>query len=236
MTPSHRGIRTFTLAAGLLVAASASLWTRSAEAQGGAHEFAVSAVGPGARKGAGSFGMGVAALNGGGAYPAVSFSYAYGIADPADFYLESDIGLVVGGGAGVIGFLRPGFLVRFTPRGAVTFGLRAAPDIVFLAGGGNGGGIAGGFFGLSPGLVLGFGNKRMQFSIFADVPMYFAGAFGSSFGAGTGSGFNAMLRPTASFEAGLTKNLGFFIKATPTFALSGGFNFAWLTGTVGLTF
>ena len=227
--------RPITLLTALAVTASALTLAQRAEAQP-SHEFAVSAVGPGAQKGAGSFGLGVAALRGGGAYPALSFSYAYGIADPADFYLESDIGLVVGGGAGVIGFLRPGFLVRFTPRGAFTFGLRAAPDIVFLVVGGNSAGGAGGLVGVSPGLAIGFGNKRMQFSIFADVPMYFAGAFGFSGGSASGGGFVATLRPTAAFEAGLTKNLGFFVKATPTFGLSGGFGFAWRTTTVGLTF
>jgi hypothetical protein len=231
-------LRNWTLAVSGLLGSMTALSSSAAHAQGGqGHAFAVSAVGPGAHRGAGSFGLGVAALNGGGAYPALSFSYTYGIADPADFYLESDFGIVVGGGAGVIGFLRPGFLVRFTPRGGFTFGIRAAPDLVFLAAGGsNGGALAGGTIGVSPGLVMGFGTKRMQFSIFADVPMYFAGAVGSSVGGGAGGGFVATLRPTASFEAGLNQHLGFFIKATPTFALSGGFGFAWVTTSIGLTF
>lgn len=230
--------RGLTLALGAVVAGAGLLTSPGAHAQGGGtYDFALSAVGPGAGRSGGSFGLGVFALNGLSAYPSASISYVRGIADPADFFLESDFGVLFGDRAGgVLGFLRPGFQVRFTPRGRFTLGLRAAPDVLFIAAGGGGGGVAGGLVGLSPGLMAGFGSKRFQVSLFADVPMYFAGALGSSVGAGAGGGFVATLRPSVVVEAALTDRLGFFVKGTPTFALSDGFTFAWVSVSAGLTF
>lgn len=228
----------WTLALGLSLITSGTLFGSTARAQGSSsYDFALSAVGPGAGRSAGSFGLGVFALNGASVYPSLSFSYARGIADPADFFLESDFGVLFGEQAGgVLGFVRPGFQVRFTPRGRFTFGLRAAPDLLFIAAGGGRGGVAGGLVGLSPGLMLGFGSKRFQVSLFADVPMYFAGALGSSVGGGAGGGFIAALRPSLVVETALTNSLGFFVKGTPTFFVSEGFGFAWLSVSAGLTF
>lgn len=205
-----------------------ALLCSSAPAFAEGHPFAYSARGSGAGHGAVGVGGGLM-FNTGGALPALTFGLSYTLSDPVDLYLVADVGFATSGGFGVLGLVQPGLLFRLTPpSSSLHFGLKVGPEAVAV------GTSRGGFslFGATPGLVIGGGSDKIQFSLGADVPFFFgiAGSFGS------GSGLVVAIRPYAVLEGAVAESLNVFVRGYALVALSGGGGLIVAGATVGLSF
>lgn len=101
---------------------------------------------------------------------------------------------------------------------AFSFGVNASFTSVVVVFGGKDGGGGLASFAATPGAFVGFGSPTFQFSIGADVPLFFAaGAFANIGGdsAGTGlTGFVAMVRPSAAIEFPVSASTNLYIQGS----------------------
>lgn len=178
----------------------------------------------------GMFGAGGVIFNGGTGGPAFSGGFVYGIADPADFRLQMDLGILLPStGAAVFGIISPDFVIR--PLGHrkqdANFGINLGPE--FLWGAGNG---ASAFtFGMKPGFGMSLGSEKVQFTMNMDFPIYLATAGNGFF---TGTGVTGSIRPSAAIEGAIGSSTNLFFRLAPQILFRGGFAFIELTA--GVTF
>lgn len=193
------------------------------------HPFAYAGRGSGVGHGAVGVGAGLM-FNSGGALPALSLGFSYTLSEPVDLYLVTDVGFATSGGFGVLALVQPGLLFRFLgpPSSSWYAGLKLGPEAVAVAT------SRGGFslFGAAPGAVLGVGSETLQFSLGADVPLYFgiAGSFG------TGSGLAVAVRPYAVLEGAVADSLNVFVRGYALVALTGGGGLILAGAAVGIGF
>lgn len=176
-------------------------------------KFVYSPVGPGAGHGTISMGGRVFLF-----VPTFDLNYVRGITDNFDFVLNLST-------LGVLNLADIGVRMRLvgTPDSGFSLGLKAAPTIVasFFAAAGE---ASGGFvFGLTPGVVLGFGSRATQFSLAAEFPMVLAGAGfvtgGGGGGSASGTDFVPFLRPAATIEFPVGETTNMYVQAQAYVAL-----------------
>jgi len=100
---------------------------------------------------------------------------------------------------------------------AFSFGLTASLTTVVVVFGGKDSGGAAASFAATPGAFVGFGSHSFQFSIGADVPMFFAAGaianIGSSGSAGL-TGFSPTVRPSIAIEFPVSASTNLYIQGS----------------------
>lgn len=181
----------------------------------------------------GMLGAGAIVLNGGTGGPAFSGGFVYGIADPVDFRLQMDLGILLpANGAAVFSIISPDFVIRPLGRRKqeANFGINLGPEILWGAGGGGGAMT----FGMKPGFGMSLGSPKVQFTMNMDFPIYFATAGSGGIGFFTGTGTRGSIRPSAAIEGAIGSTTNLFFRLAPQFLFNGGF--AFIEITAGVTF
>lgn len=176
----------------------------------------------------GMLGMGALLVSGGSGGPGFTGGFNYGIADPVDFRMQFDLGIIIAtGGSGVVGIISPDFVIR--PLGKrnqeANFGINFGPEILW--GAASGGGLV--IFGVKPGFGMSLGSEKVQATMNMDFPIYFAAA-----GSFSGTGTSASIRPSLGVEGAIGESTNLFLRVAPQFLFNGGFAFVTVTG--GVTF
>ncbi|MBS2020411.1 MAG: hypothetical protein JST00_46570 [Deltaproteobacteria bacterium] len=175
----------------------------------------------------GMLGMGGVIANGGVGGPGFTGGFVYGIADPADFRLQMNLAVLLGGGnTAVASIISPDFVIR--PLGRrnqeANFGINLGPEIVW---GASGGGAV--TFGMKPGFGMSLGSPKVQFTMNMDFPIYFATA-----GSISGTGARGSIRPSVAVEGAIASSTNLFARVAPQILFDGGF--AFIEISAGVTF
>lgn len=172
------------------------------------HRFVFSAVGPGEGHGAVGLGGRVFLI-----LPTFDINYARGITDNLDVILNAST-------LGIITLADVGIRYRFVGGADSGFSMAvkaaATPFLFFVAvADGAAGSVA---FAATPGLVASFGGETVQFSLGVDVPMLLAGATaiagGGSGATSSGTGFEPIVRPSATIEFPVSDTTNMYIQAS----------------------
>lgn len=179
----------------------------------------------------GMLGMGALLVTGGSGGPGFTGGFNYGIADPVDFRMQFDLGVLLAtGGAGVVGIISPDFVIRPLAKRnqEANFSINLGPEFLWGAtGAGTGAGLF--VFGMKPGFGMSVGSEKVQATMNMDFPIYLAA--GGSF---SGTGTSASIRPSLAVEGAIGSSTNLFLRIAPQFLFNGGF--AFITITAGVTF
>ena len=173
-------------------------------------KFAISPAGPGVGRHAGALGGGMMTRSRGGALPAITVDYAYGLSPKVDVFANASFGINVNEDFGVLGVIDPGARIRLTAPGSVDFGIKLGGELTFLIFA-NGQGAAYVYLGGVPGLFVSGGSSTVRGTFGLDFPTYFAEAT-NAFGVGDIDGIGVAVRPYLSLEGAIDEDTKLFVK------------------------
>lgn len=169
-----------------------------------------------------------------GAMPAAELGLGYGLHDALDVELSAGAGFGRQPRAAALGVVEPRLVFR--PAGhrapGAMFALTLGPELFW---GTKGDGYAEGdgfaLLGVSPGLRVSVGGRRLQATYGLDVPIFPADGIGAI----SSDGF-FVVRQTLGLEAALGKTTSFYLRGGPTLSVGFGGKFEFASLAAGVAF